>query len=117
MIENLGIGIDLVAINRFRKIKFADKPSFYKKLFHSSEIKYCLQYKDAAEHFAGKFAIKEAIKKSIKKQVSFLDIKISYSNSKPIVKLLDDKLGNYVFLVSVSHEKEFAIAVVVSEKL
>ncbi len=44
----------------------------------------------------------------------FLDIETYHMNSKPKIKL-KNKL-NYNFLVSLSHEKEFAIAVVVSEE-
>lgn len=116
MIEKFGIGIDIVKINRFEKIKFSEKPSFYKKLFLQSEIKYCLKYKNPSEHFAGKFAIKEAIKKSVKEHLSFLDVETSHSNLKPTVKLLN-KQSNYVFLVSLSHEKEFAVGVVISQKI
>ena len=43
MIENFGIGVDIVDINRFEKITYAEKPSFYNKLFTSSEIEYCLR--------------------------------------------------------------------------
>jgi len=116
MIEKFGIGIDIVKINRFEKIKFSEKPSFYKKLFLESEINYCLKYKNPSEHFAGKFAIKEAVKKSVKEQLSFLDIEILNSNSKPTVRLLNKK-SNYVFLTSLSHEKEFAVGVVLSQKI
>ena len=70
MIENFGIGIDIVDINRFEKITYAEKPSFYNKLFTSSEIEYCLRFKTPAEHFAGKFAIKESLKKSIDEYVA-----------------------------------------------
>ena len=71
MIENFGIGIDIVDINRFEKITYAEKPSFYNKLFTSSEIEYCLKFKTPAQHFAGKFAIKESLKKSIDEPISF----------------------------------------------
>ncbi|WP_245871556.1 holo-ACP synthase [Candidatus Nitrosotenuis aquarius] len=117
MLENFGIGIDIVDVQRFEKIKFQDKPTFYKKLFCQSEIKYCLKYKNPAQHFAGKFACKEALKKSIKKQISFLDVETSHHNSRPVIRLHNTKLGKYRFLVSISHEKEFAVAVVISEKI
>ena len=80
-----------------------------------SEIKYCLKFKDNAIHFAGKFAIKESVKKSIRQDVSFLDIETYHLNSKPKIKLKNNL--DYNFLVSMSHEKEFAIATVVSEEL
>ena len=47
-------------------------------------------------------------------KINFLDMETYHANSKPRIKL-KNKL-NYNFLVSLSHEKEFAIAVVVSEE-
>jgi holo-[acyl-carrier protein] synthase len=117
MLENFGIGIDIVDIKRFEKITFKNKSTFYKKLFRPDEIRYCLKHKNPYPHFAGKFASKEALKKSIKKQISFLDIETSHRNSKPIIKLRSTKFGKYKFLVSISHEKQFAVAIVISEKI
>ena len=117
MIEKLGIGVDMVDVRQFKKIPYSLKPGFYRKIFLSSEIKYCLKYKNPHEHFAGKFAIKEAVKKSIPERISMLDIETLYSNSKPIVKL-GRKLGRkYVFLASISHENNFAIGMVICERV
>lgn len=115
MIENFGIGIDIVEINRFKKIPYNKKKSFYNKIFQPKEITYCLKLSDSYRHFAGKFAIKEALKKSILEEVDFLEIETDYSHDKPIVKLKNDK--KYHFLISVSHEFNIAIAVVISEKI
>lgn len=116
MIEKLGIGIDIVDIEQFKKIPYHAKPNFYKKLFSSSEIKYCLKYKNASEHFAGKFAVKEAVKKSINLPIRMLDIETSHYRLKPVVKLNGRHANRYVFLISLSHEKNTAIGVVISEK-
>lgn len=115
MLEKIGIGIDIVEIKRFEDKPFENNMNFYKKNFHESEIKYCLDHKNSAQYFAAKFAIKESVIKSLNKQVGFLNILIDYSNSKPIVTLLDN--SSYTFLVTVSHEKSYAIAVVLSEKI
>ena len=117
MIENFGIGIDIVDINRFEKITYAEKPSFYNKLFTSSEIEYCLRFKTPAEHFAGKFAIKESLKKSIDESISFLDIETYHLESKLKIKLLNDWNKKYKVLGSISHDKNYSIATVMSEKL
>lgn len=117
MIKKFGVGVDVVEISRFEKMKFSKKASFYKKLFFPTEIQYCLKYKNPYPHFAGKFAIKEAVKKAINEQISFLDIETSYSNSKPIIILKNKKCSNYNFAVSLSHEKKLAIAIVMSEKI
>ena len=106
------IGVDIVNIERFRKKEYGKNKKFYDKIFTKSEIKYCLSFKNNSEHFAGKFAIKEAVKKSIKEKIGFKEIVTDHKNSKPNI-ILKNKL-NYRFLVSVSHEKYFAIATVIA---
>lgn len=115
MLEQLGIGIDIIEIKRFLNKPYKTNLDFYKKIFHESEITCCLERKNFAECFAGKFAIKESVIKSIPKKITFLDILIDYSNSKPVVTLIDD--SSYSFLVSLTHEKLYAVSVVISEKL
>jgi len=114
MLEQLGIGIDIVEIKRFLNKPYKTNLDFYKKIFHESEITCCLERKNFAECFAGKFAIKESVIKSIPKKITFLDILIDYSDSKPVVTLIDD--SSYSFLVSLTHEKLYAVSVVISEK-
>jgi len=114
MLEKIGIGIDIVDIDRFKEKPFETNEDFYKKIFNNSEIQYCLSHKNSSQSFAAKFAIKESVIKSINKQLNFLDILTDHSNSKPIVILSGD--SSYNFLVSISHEKSIAIAVVISEK-
>ena len=117
MIENLGIGIDIIEVSRFRRKKYEDNRNFYKKIFVKSEINYCLKFKNSAERFAGKFAIKEAVIKSILEKIGFCDIEIVYVNRKPRIKLKNLLRKKYDFIVSVSHEKEFAIGIVIAEKI
>jgi phosphopantetheine--protein transferase-like protein len=113
-LSSIGIGIDVVKINRFKSRSYESHKSFYKKIFNKSEIDYCLKFKEPYKHFAGKFAIKEAVKKSISEERSLICIKTGHSNSKPIVSIVGNK---YRFLVSVSHEQDIAVAVVISEKV
>lgn len=117
MIENVGIGIDIVDVEKFTKVSYLGKPNFYKKLFLPSEIEYCLKYKKSAEHFAGKFAIKESVKKSITESISFLNIETYHENSKLKIRLLNDLNKKYKILGSISHEKNFAIGMVISERI
>ena len=115
MIENFGIGIDVSSIEKFKNKPFSENESFYKKIFLDEEITYCLKFKNSSEKFAGKFALKEALIKSISKKIEFLRILTSHIDSKPTVKILNPE-QNYGFLASLSHENNFAIAVVISEK-
>ena len=115
MIENIGIGIDIVDVNRFRDIPYKKKTSFYNNIFNKNEINYCLKFKDPYPHFAGKFAIKEAVIKSINKNKSLLNIITNHINKKPTVIIAEK--NEYRFLVSISHEKNYAVGIVISEKL
>ena len=108
------IGIDIINIERFNKKEYTKNKIFYQKIFTDSEIKYCLKFKNSSEHFAGKFAIKEAVKKSIKEKIPFNKILTIHKNSKPRI-VLKMKL-NYEFLVSVSHESNMAVAIVIALK-
>ena len=116
LIQKDGIGIDIIDVERFTKKKFSQNIKFYQRIFLESEIKYCLKFKSPYEHFAGKFALKESVIKSIPDKISFLDIQISNSRHGPTVKLLGKKSKQYTFLCSISHEKKFAIAVVISSR-
>jgi holo-[acyl-carrier protein] synthase len=114
MIENLGVGIDISNISDFKKMPFATKSRFYKEIFQQSEIDYCLKFKDPSSHFAGKFALKEAVKKSINDDIYISKIETFHLKSKPMIKLLDFK-NKYNFRASISHENDYAVAIVISE--
>lgn len=113
MLENIGIGIDISDVDKFRQIPFESKPGFYTRIFTASEIKYCLKFKNRYEHFAGKFAIKEAVKKSIPDRISMCDIETYHVRSKPQIRLKSNR--KYHFRISMSHESNFAVAIVLSE--
>jgi len=115
--QKIGIGIDIVDISRFRNKKFKKNLNFYRKILSKYEIKYCTKFKSPYEHFAGKFALKESVIKSIPDKISFLDIKTSNSKHGPVVSLVGNLAKKYSFLASISHEKEYAVATVISFKL
>jgi|SRR5579864_6516780 len=117
IIKKLGIGIDIIEIERFKKRPYSTNHKFYEKIFLSSEIKYCIKYKNSYSRFAGKFAIKEAVKKSIQEHIELLNIETSHLNSKPIIKLRGKLSSKYMFVASISHEKHFAVGMVISERV
>ena len=108
----LGIGTDIVDINRFKNKSLKNNSSFYKKIFSNSEIKYCQKFRSPYEHFAGKFAIKEATIKAIDKKIQLLQIKTYHKESKPKVSIVNEKID---LKVSVSHDGDYAIAIVFSK--
>ena len=117
MLEKFGIGVDVVKVSRFKNKPYLTNKNFYKKIFLDSEIKYCLKYKDPAQHFSGKFAVKESLIKSINEKILLHEIKTSYKNSKPVVNIKKSLSKKYRFIVSISHENDIAIAAVLSEKI
>jgi len=115
MIEKFGVGIDITSIQKFKKKSFKANKRFYKLIFSKDEIRYCLKFKNPYERFAGKFALKEALIKSINRKIRFSEIETSHLKSKPIVRIKKSR-EKYNFITSLSHENDFAIAIVISER-
>ena len=109
----MNVGIDLIQIDRFKKIPYSKNESFYKKNFSDDEIEYCLKFSDPYKHFAGKFAAKEAAKKTLDLKFNMLDIEIKNINSKPEIII---PCSTYEFDVSISHDGDYASAIVISRK-
>ena len=107
------IGIDIVKIARFRNKKYNVNQKFYKKIFTTNEIKYCLKYKDPYTHFAGKFAAKESIIKAMKKKIKLNEIEIKNKRNELEI-IIKNKIEPSI-LISISHEKDYAIAMSVIE--
>jgi len=108
------IGIDIVSIPRIEKmiIKFGDRS--LKKFLNESEIKLVKSPQTAAGFWAAKEAISKALGCGIGSELSFHDITISKTKKgKPIISLSKEKY-NYFNIkeinISITHEKEFAIA-------
>ncbi len=109
MIE--GIGIDIVSNERIRKIyeKFGEK--FLRKVFTDREIDYCFQYKDPIPHLAGRFAVKEAVIKALGKPKGLNPKSIEVIKSPTGMPLtLIRGVEDQKFLISISHEKKYTVA-------
>lgn len=103
--------MDIEEIGRFRKLPYKSSQSFYKKIFTPAEIKYCLSKTNPAQHFAARFAGKEAVLKCLQSNIyKVLDVGIcNNKNGTPGVEVKGQK-GK--FLISLSHTKDQAVAVV-----
>lgn len=121
----VGIGIDLVSVSRIsEKIK---GEAFINKVFSPGEIKYCESAANKSQHYAARFAVKEAFLKATGKGLlADLDLKnievIKDSSEKPALKLsgafkkMPDAEGWSAIHVSLSHEGDSAVAIVIIEK-
>jgi len=110
----MDVGVDLVDIKRITKLIRNKK--FINRVFSDEEIKYCSGRKNSAQHYAVRFAAKEAVWKLIgKKGIKHKDISVINTNEgKPNIvlsrklKKLESKIS-----VSLSHSKDYAIAVAI----
>lgn len=114
----LGIGTDIVKISRLN-VKLLNK------ILTKKEYEVCKDYtiNRKLEFAAGRFAVKESLTKAFKVFIPMNKISVLKDSnevpylSKETYKYLKDKFGNLNVSISISHEKEYAIAMVVVEKL
>jgi len=114
------IGIDIVEIARIQNSIEQFGAVFLNRTFTIAEQAYCEKYKFKYERYAGRFAAKEAIAKVIKKgpKEFWLDIEIvNDEEGSPIVTLSDrlKVIFPHVIEVSISHEKNYAVAVAIQK--
>ena len=120
MRNSFSVGTDIVEVPRIRKLINSRK--FLDRVFTSSEQSYCLARKNSAQHFAVRFAAKEAVWKAL----SDLDIKgIGHKEigvgrtalGQPRV-LLSGRLKKFEkrIALSLSHSREYAVAVALFQK-
>ena len=118
-----GIGVDQVNLNRVRKILEKSKSKFETRCFTDHEIEYANKVNDPAKRLGARFAAKEAVMKSLGKgwrELKWKEIEIT-GGGKPTVNLFGNaselaqvnKIGT--IHISLSHEKETAIAFAISE--
>ncbi len=120
-----GIGTDIVQIDRIKKN--IENKNFIYKIYTEKEQIYLEKRKFSPQTAAGIFAAKEAVSKALGTGISgfyLTDIEILKDEfDKPIVLLhnkaleisLDKGIGK--INISISHEKEYAIAFAVAETM
>jgi holo-[acyl-carrier protein] synthase len=112
MADICGIGVDIEDISRFRERDFGQNKNFYKRIFTEGEIAYCLRKKDPYPSFAVRFCAKEAYMKASHTPIkNYRDIEVIIKSNRPVIKW---KGGEH--LVSLSHNKDKAVAFVVIQK-
>lgn len=121
----IGIGIDLVDVERFSQ-KLPALPHLREDLFTPSEIAYCESKSGAPRYYAARYAAKEAFLKALgtglREGIAWGDIEITRNDmSRPSLELRgkahDAAQTRQVASIhlSLSHEKNCAIALVILE--
>lgn len=121
-----GIGTDIVEVQRVED-KIRKGAGFRELVFTPHEIAYCEQQAASYEHYAVRFAAKEALLKALgtgwgNGGVNFNEIEVrNNAAGKPELHLVGNAAGRYgelnikQILVSLSHVKTTAIAMVIIE--
>ena len=102
------IGIDIVDISRIAGMveRYGDR--FLEKIFTPAEVSYSAKKKRKEESLAGRFAAKEAFMKASGRRLAFRDIEVLSESGKPFIMYHGIRYND----VSISHEKLFAVSVV-----
>jgi holo-[acyl-carrier protein] synthase len=120
----VGVGTDIVKIDRLRKSTKTIGRKFLERIFTDNEINHCYVRKDPFPSLAARFAAKEALIKALPVEtgISFKDIEVqNTAEGKPSViigkrlKSIFDEKGIRSVHLSLSHEKEYGVAMVVLE--
>lgn len=120
----LGVGVDICSVPRLKK--WAENPEMLERFFNPKEMNQCKSIQSACEHYAARFAAKEAFSKALGTGLLGFDLKDVYitndESGKPFInvenkaaELLNNMCGKCKVHVSLSHEKESAIAFVIIE--
>ncbi len=122
--EKLGLGVDVVEVERIKKI-CERTPSFKEKMFSPSEIRYCENKPEPEIHFAARFATKEAVLKALKcgfsNGVGYRDVEVKVKNGGAPIAVLHNRAEeiakelNVVDVpLSISHTKTEAVCVAIA---
>ena len=118
-----GLGIDMIEVDRVAA-RIAKEQGFRELVFSPREIAYCESKAHPAEHYAARFAAKEAFLKALGTGwaggVAFHEIEVlPDEKGSPQVHLSGvtaEKAGESRILVSLTHLKMLASAVIIIEK-
>lgn len=111
------IGIDLVCLERFKKVYEKYQDRLIDKLLSENEKKYPISARYLAVNFCAKEAFSKAIKTGITKDFTFKDVEI-LRNEKGVPTItispfLKEKFNIIDADISITHDGGFIIAVVV----
>lgn len=119
-----GIGTDIAEVKRFER--WVKNPDMLKRFFHEKEMSQAKSDSAKCQHYAVRFAAKEAFSKALGTGITGFNLKEVYitnnSEGAPLLNiegaalsLMKERLGECKAFVSLSHEKDYAIAYVILE--
>lgn len=123
----VGLGVDIVEIDRMRRMIETQGDALIRRLFLDSEKQYALAHVEPAMHFAARVAAKEAAYKALSgnhlaRAVGWREIEVCLREDGAPYLVLHGRarersaeLGVARSLISLTHSKSAAVAVVVLE--
>jgi len=114
------VGIDLVEVARIQHAMERFGERFLRRVFTPGELRHCLGRPNEALRLAARFAVKEAFVKAIGEGVSWHEVEVASGPGGRPRLLLHGRaqvLARGRPQVSLSHERSFAVAVVIVEEL
>lgn len=118
---SFSVGVDIVEIERIRRAVDTHGERFLTRVFSPEELSLCMGRAGSTECLAARFAAKEALRKAIRVSVSvpWRDIVVlSEGDGGPKLQLgggIGEELGGD-FTLSLSHSRDYAVAVVLWER-
>lgn len=118
----VAIGTDLVELRRLRAVWEKHPERFLRRHFTPVETAYCLGKADPLPSLAVRFAAKEAFQKCWSESFGWLEVWVELPDRRPELRFsprIEAQMlqGRFQAHLSLSHEKSYALAVVVLEKL
>jgi holo-[acyl-carrier protein] synthase len=124
----VGIGIDLIEIERVRAIHARHPERFSNRVLTDAEKSYVFAHADPTQRLAGRFAAKEAAVKAlgvgIAEGLRWKDVEVlPDALGKPVLNLYGNaaqraqSLGATIFHVTITHSESLAMAQVILEKV
>jgi holo-[acyl-carrier protein] synthase len=120
----IGIGVDIVSVERILDVYKKYPESFGKRILSSSELVEFEKTRSKAAFLAKRFAAKEAVAKALgtgmTKGLCFTHISVDHEpEGRPVIRLEVDSVAGYrvddlQFQLSISDEREYAIAYVMA---
>ncbi len=121
-----GIGTDIVDIRRIQQVLERQGDRFVRRILTESEYAVFIARGSHASYMATRFAVKEAAAKALGTgigKVSFQDIEVTNSKQGApslvlhgVARRLSEQLGISTHHVTISDEKDYAVAFVVLER-
>ncbi len=121
-----GLGTDIAEVKRFRK--WVENPQMLERFFNEKELSTAKSISALCQHYAVRFAAKEAFSKALGTGITGFNLREVYitnnSEGAPLLNIegaalsiMKERYGECKAFVSLSHEKEYALAFVILEKV